>query len=233
MSFTNPAPMGGYITGDLIDDSEINYWCSILPDCLDGAGGGTYTLSAPLIITGNEVEIDDLIAQFLATTSGANIYGTVTIGSSSSELLTVRSTVDLQNNVTIGSSSGDTLQVIATAQFDNNVTLGASAADTVTLQGVLGYGATGRILGTFAMLPDSNTSVSVLQVREARTAATATRTYTTTGTATEGDHFTFYNHSAFDQNLTGVISSAMLASRVYKFCYTSGAWVAFAVWATA
>lgn len=216
MSFINIAPLGGYLTGSLIDESEINYWCGVLPDCIDGAGGGSYSLSAPLIIENDDVEIE-----FLVVTNSLDVAGPSVLNGLTASSLTVSGTTQ------IGDSSADLMTVTATAHFDNDVTLGVTDADTVTLKALLNYGATGRILGTFATLPDSNTSVNVLQVREVNTAATATRVVTTTGTATEDDHFTFYNGTTFSQTLTGVITSSVPSKTAAKYRYTSGAWAGF------
>ncbi len=154
MSFTNPAPVGGYATGDLIDESEINYWCTALPDCVDGAGGGTYALSNPLTITGDVVTFDDLVVNDDLTISGDTIIGSasadtlivnatttfdndVTIGSSTADTFSVLAHATMFGNLTVngntvlGNASGDTLTVTATATFENGVTIGSSSADAL------------------------------------------------------------------------------------------------------
>ena len=220
MSFTNPAPMGGYLTGSLIDESEINYWCGVLPDCIDGAGGGTYTLSAPLIISGDDVEIASLIctgitSQTLVLSGAFSVAGVAT----------------LTGDVNLGNSTSDVLSVNATSLFSGNVTLGANAtlgsssADTVTLNAIMGYAGSGRILGQFQDLPDSNTSVNITQIREVNSSATAGRTINLTGTPTNGDWFIFNNNSAFTQVLTGAISYSSFTSRASKWVYVGGSWV--------
>lgn len=183
MSFTNPAPIGGYATGDLIDESQINYWCAALPDCIDGSGGGSYTLSAPLVFgAGDYIQFDnDVYINGLASFGAASFTG----------------------DVTIGNSSSDIFHCVASATFDNDVTLGATSADTISLHGVMGPAGNGRVLQTGINVASASQSVSGTQYRYIVITYGTTTTTTITGTFVDGDMIRFYNASGVSQTIAG------------------------------
>lgn len=227
MTFVNIAPLGGYVTGDLIDESEINYWCAALPDCMDGAQGGTYNLSNPLIVQGDDFEVDDLIVNDSIIADTATI-DTATIdeiiGGGLGGLLQV--TGDL--------TVSDSLGVTGSAIFSGNVTLGNAAADTITLNGVLG-GGTGRVLETAIIANDADQSIDVLSYRNivVPSTVTATRTYTLTASgAVDGDWFTFKNLDTAGQQLAGVSSLLIAAGFGVKYVRISGVWQVVDTWAS-
>jgi hypothetical protein len=251
MSFTNPAPNGGaYVTGDLIDEAEINYWCSILPDCVDGAGGGTYTLSAPLIFAGDVVEVDDLVVNDdLIVGDDALISGDLIV----TNALTVAGAAVFNGNVTIGDNPiVDTLTVESPATFNDtvvvdstfiansasflsgNVTLGDTAVNTIDLKGILSPGTTGRILHNGFTLPNTDDSVNIQRYRFLVIPATvsAERTYTTTSAApADGDWFVVQNHDSINHNLAGLLSTIILPNTGKMIMRISGSWVVVMAWA--
>lgn len=229
MSFTNPKPFG-YLTGDLIDESEINYWCAVLPDCLDGAGGGSYTLSAPLIIGGDAVEIATLIATDLTVTGSAafttaQFTGGVTIGDAGADTLTVNSATSFTGDVTIGNAGSDVLTVTSGTTFQNDITLGLSSAFTATLVGVLAPSGSGRVLQSGVNVSSASQSVSGLQYRYIVITYGTTTTTTITGSFVNGDMVRIYNGSGVSQNIAGAPLAATLASGVsISRLLISGTW---------
>jgi len=208
MSFTNPKPLG-YSTGDLIDESEINYWTSILPDCIDGAGGGTYTLSAPLIINGDEVDIDTL---FVTGTGGLTVNhamyvaGDVTLGSNVlSDTLTVTAEANLEGDLIVSGSTnlGGLLAVTGITGFTG----------AVTIESTLGYaGASGRVLQTGIIVNAALQSVSGVQYRHIVITYASTTTTTITGTFVDGDMVRIYNRSGVSQGIAGAPMTGSISS---------------------
>ncbi len=233
MSFTNPAPFGAYVTGDVIDETEINYWCSILPDCVDGAGGGTYTLSAPLILNGDDVEIESLI-----------VTGDIELGSASGDVLTVNATAAFGADVILGSGGALTVNSTAsvftngvtfssttthtgTATFNGNVSLGNAATDVTTLTGVIAPSGTGHIRTT-GLVSTGTASIDVNQYHYILlgTGATVTTTLTASNAA-DGDWFWLRNGSGNAQTLAGVASFSAPDGSTYMFIRVSGAFQIF------
>lgn len=123
---TNPKPLG-YAYGEVLPSADVNSVWSQLPNALDGIGGGSYTLTAPLEIDGDVVVIDELeVLTTLLCTGDISVTGVLFAF----------------GNVSLGNSGGDTLTVNAVATFQQNasfqgdVALGNSGSDTITLAGI-------------------------------------------------------------------------------------------------
>jgi len=255
MSFTKPGPISGYVTGDLIDEADINYWCSALPDCVDGAGGGTYTLAAPLIFNGDDLQIgEDLdVGGDLAITGDTTLIGGLTvtgsvvfnnylqIGSSSSDTCDVVSDITFRGPVTIGDASSDLLHVNSTTTFNNNVTVGSSAADTLTVasnttvNGTLtATAATALAATTFrfsaSVAADADKTVTAAdcgQVYFIETNA-ADRAWTASGTFTIGD-WILVKHRASGGHTVTVLGTGLTIGKALLLINNGTTWRSFAL----
>lgn len=239
MSFTKPGPFSGYVTGDLIDEADINYWCAALPDCIDGAGGGTYTLTAPLIINGDDIEF----GENLIVIGDVVIDGDTTIGSTSGDALSVAATstfvapASFTGNVTIGTDATDTFISNSTVFFHN----GPVKFDTLTTRHVNGFvtledcvlevSGTGRITTTYAPVTSTLTTVDVTQCRQIYIAIGSGGSTALSGTPVEGDWVRITNATAFTQTLTGIIAGSMFTKTGIMWIYSSGAWHIGEQWA--
>lgn len=104
MTLVNPKPLG-YAYGELLPSADVNSVWSQLTHAVDGAGGGSYTLSNPLSIDGDTVTIDDLEAA-TANVTGAATVDTLTVTSS------VAGDLTLDDDLTVtGSSTFDDVGV--------------------------------------------------------------------------------------------------------------------------
>lgn len=75
MTLVNPKP-SGYATGERLPSADVNSVWDQLTDALDGAGGGTYTLTAALQINGDDVGI----GENLAVGGDATVTGNIEVG---------------------------------------------------------------------------------------------------------------------------------------------------------
>lgn len=227
MSFVNPAPLGGYITGDLIDESQINYWCGVLPDCVDGASGGTYTLSNPLIFNGDDIQIgQDLDVTGAITGGTVDIAGDGTIGTNSFNTLTVNSATHFADEIVVAGSTilNGVLTVAGLTEFDGNITL-ANAR--------IGYSGSGRILQTAQVITTPSSSVDITHVRNISLGTMATAATALTGTVVDGDWFCIQNSSGNPQTLTGLVSVVGLPSGSGRmYVRISGVWTVVFGWTT-
>lgn len=231
MSFTNPAPLGAYITGNLIDESEINYWCSILPDCIDGAGGGTYTLSNPLIITGDIVEIEDLEADDI-------VVATMTAG----DIVTTTFTVtDINLSGTIfggGSSAASFSDLSSTGNLscggaltaEGNTTLGTTSADTITANATASFLSTlsfrfKTIAGADADTAFTSASAGSIVYTESMS---TNRAYTFSGSFSAGHWFLFKHRASGGHTLT-VNGAPLTVAQGIFFFYTGSNWRFFSL----
>lgn len=239
--FNNPAPVGGYATGDQITETQINYWCSALPDCVDGAGGGTYTLSAPLIFNGSNVTFgadvtvgNDLQVGGTVSTVDVLASGDIDIaddlfvaGTVFTNVLSATGAATLGTTLTVTGPTAllSTLAVTGTASFNGNVNLGNGAADAITLYGKLDpLTGLGRILTGAQLLPSSNSSIDVsVQQHLVATAGVTTYNYTLTGvSASNGEWYSVYNGSSATQNFFGIDTISVTAgSYVKRVCIGS------------
>jgi hypothetical protein len=70
LTLSNPKSLG-WAFGEILTSAQMNSLATQLPYALDGAGGGAYTLSAPLSIDGDVVTIETLVAP---TISGVTTF---------------------------------------------------------------------------------------------------------------------------------------------------------------
>lgn len=228
MSFTNPAPIGGYVTGDLIDESEINYWCSILPDAIDGAGGGTYTLSAPLIIDGDTVEIETL-----NVAGELDVAGDVTLGTTVLNLVDVTGDLDAAGSihVTQNFSVGGISEFTGAATFDGNVTLGSNTSDAIALKGIMTPTSGGRDLQTATRATAATPTIDVTTSRYNVITYGTSTSITLNGTTADGDMFTIFNDSGVNHTLTGgLVSGTLLSHEGVAYVRISGTFYAVSRW---
>jgi len=162
MSFSLIRP-AGFITGTRLLASELQTWQTDFVNAIDGAGGGSYTLTAGLSISGDVVTLEDLTVtadvtlgtsgtDTLTVNSAATFNDDVTLGSGPTDALTVAATstftgsaefqalTTISGNLSctgaaigIGDSDSDVMTVTATANFLNGVTLGSSGSDSLTI----------------------------------------------------------------------------------------------------
>ncbi len=214
MTFVNIAPIGGYVTGDLIDESQINYWCSALPDAIDGAGGGTYTLSAPLIINGDDIEFgEDLLVE-----GSLRVAGNLTV---------------LDHDLSIGLTDADEFSCLASAYFYSDIQIGNSGSDSVTLNSVIRPNGGGRILHTGIMANDADQSIPISSYRHIciPSSVTAERTYTLTSAAEQdGEWFVIQNLDSISHKIEGLITTTIPADSGFKSLRIGGTWRTVMLW---
>lgn len=229
--FTNPNSLG-WITGDLLTEDQINYIGSALPDCIDGGAGGTYTISAPIVINGDdlvigeniEVNQDMIVGDDLSVGGTSVLAGTFIIGN-----LEISGTTLLNDDVTMGNVA-----------INGNATLGNSAADAVTITAgtvacaaALSYTGSGRELRKGIVLPNSDSTVNITEYRHLiiPVSVTGTRTYTIIGSPIEGDWFMLQNNDTATHELAGLVTiSPVGANAGYMYMYLSGAWNLAMIW---
>lgn len=207
MTFVNIAPFGGYITGDQITETQINYWCAALPDAVDGAAGGSYTLTNPLIFLGDDVTIDEQL-----TVNGGIVAPTATITN-----LTIGSTIGAIDLILSGSASitGDVL--CDDLIVGDDITVGGDIAVTGAISG--------RTLET-ATIITASASVDTAAFRNiilGTSAAGQTVTLTATGAA-NGDWFVLSNASGNTWNIAGVVTNTIADNSVIKGIRIGGVW---------
>jgi hypothetical protein len=194
---------------------------------LDGTGGGSYTLAAPLSIDGDTVTIETLEA--------SNISMLDALGT-----LTVYASVGLKNDVAIGTISADTLSVASTAtfsapvSFNGDVNLGNAGTDLSTLAGILGFTGTGRVQTTGTAHPNADTNPIDIASSRYNTAAPAAsaKNYTLTCTnEADGDWFVFYNAGS-TQNvlLAGLVTTILVPQRGVFYLRIAGVWTLMNAW---
>lgn len=123
------AKSGGWATEDLLSSAQMNALQTELLKAVDGAGGGTYTLSAPLIFTGDDVRLDtddiDIVSGgelsilsggLLAVESGGGLQ----IESGGALDVLSGGAVDLQSGATFDVESGGILNVLSGGEINLN-----------------------------------------------------------------------------------------------------------------
>lgn len=223
MTFTNPAPLGGYVTGNQITESEINYWCSVLPDAIDGAQGGTYTLANPLVINGDDLTI----GEDLSVGGRATVTGDVSVGDD----LTVGDNATIGGNVSIGGTLDVTsdLTVGGETILDSNLQVtGQITSDSATIGGTFtAFGAT-----TFPFKVNSGvngshaytlTDANQIYFTEALSGSSA---YTFSGSFDAGMWFIFKHRASGGATLT-VNGVAHVVGQGSLWIYTGSAWRVF------
>lgn len=230
---TNPKPLG-FAFGEILTSAQMNSVTSQLPNAVDGIGGGSYALVAPLSITGQLVTLDDLtVADDLI------VNGDTVLGNADTDTLTVVATAAFNNSLTAGSSSADALTVNATSTFNSPITLndtitcgniningdaalGNAVGDTATLNAILAIG-TGRIR-TKAISQASGGALDVAGYRHVKITGSALNTAISFTGAADDDWFTVYNSSVNTQTLSGIVSGTLVAGEGFLFVRVSGSW---------
>lgn len=134
----------GFGPNDELTSAEIEICNSQMPNFMDGAAGGTYTPSAPLIVAG---------AQGLACSGVLNITGTgvCTIALAASLVINGTCTVGgtgsqtFASGATLTTAAGSTSTFNGTCTFNENFSL--NSAKTFSCAGTLALGSTGSITG--------------------------------------------------------------------------------------
>jgi hypothetical protein len=230
MSFVKPGPLVGYVTGDVIDEADINYWCAALPDCIDGAGGGSYTLSAPLSITGDDVTVSDLFATTLTTTSdlfvgddldvgdNAAIVGTLSVG----ELATLGS-LSVTNNATV---QGD-LAVDGVVNFNDSldVDFGVSCASLTAETG--NFVTSLQWLFKMAVGPNADTSFTSSDAAQViyTSSMSTNRTYTLSGSYDAGQWFIFSHRATGGYTINITPGTGLVFGEAVLMIYTGANWL--------
>ncbi len=292
MSFSLANPTG-WTNGDLLTETQINQLDQDHAAAVDGGGGGTYTLTAPLQFVGDEVDIDVLNANTIIGTpeftgnatfsststfdgiatfnddvnfSGggttydhtANFNHDVNLGNTSGDTVTVAATsafagpatfsgtstfdaaVIFNSTATIGSDSSDVLTVKSTSIFQNDLTIGNSSSDglsinsTVNIAGVVGYISTGRTLETGVSAANADTAYDIATYRHIYIPSSTTGTHTYTLSCTgeqDGDWFIIQNDDSGSHTVAGIVSIPTLeALSGRKYLRIAGTWRAVQVW---
>jgi hypothetical protein len=255
MSFSLVNPTG-WSTGDLLTDTQINQLDEDHASAIDGAGGGTYTLTAPLAIQGDTVNITDLIAGDLTISDDLIVTDDVSIGgdcqvtgtlncSSCSSNWTIPGNLTVQGSANLGNASGDIITSVgqfstssfftanSSATFNADVTLGNAVSDSVTLNSIMAIG-TGRIRETGIVLTGAgDQSVEARDYRNIYLSSgiTGSNTYTVNFTgAADGDWFVVQNDDSSSQSIAGVVSATLSSGDGRKYLLISGTWRSVMAW---
>ncbi len=101
MSFSLANPTG-WTTGDLLTETQINQLDAEHAAAIDGSGGGTYSLSAPLIINSANVTIGANLAVggTLGVTGSSHFDGSVQLGDGAGDAINIQGTISAAYPVT-------------------------------------------------------------------------------------------------------------------------------------
>lgn len=217
--------VSGWAFGEILTAAQMNSLDVDHANAIDGAAGGSYTLSNPLTIGGNTVTINTLaVSGNMAVAGDVAVNGNVVLGDDPLlDTLTVAAIASFALSISVGTSA-----TVGGSLFANGP---AVFAGDVTVESVVQFSGNGRILGQFTELPDSNTSVDITTTQELIVTATASRQITITGaTAGNDDWFIIYNGSAFTQNLVGLVTANVLTKTGVKYARVSGTWRVANAW---
>lgn len=219
--------VAGWAYGEIFTSAQANQLDIDHANAIDGAAGGHYTLTGPLVIDGDTVEIDTLGVSGAGglTVSGGDFYvsHSAQVGNDIFvDTFTVVAETEMQGgaSVALGLTVGASLNVAGIASFQ----------DSVILEDALSFSGSGRILGQFQVLPDSDATVNVTQVREISVAATSGHQTTITGSVGNDDWFIFSNGSLFTQTLAGLVVASIPTKTGVKYARLSGSWLAVRQW---
>lgn len=148
MSFSLANPTG-WTTGDTLTETQINQIDAEHAAAIDGSGGGSYTLTSPLSISGDTVEIEDLSAD----SADIAIAGIAS--------LTVSGTSSLNGNVTLGDNVSDNITAVGSLTSQNAFL----ANSTSTFVGASSFGSNVSVTGNVLANTYTGPLVSVDVVR--------------------------------------------------------------------
>lgn len=123
MSFTRVKPLG-WATNEKLTSAQMNALDEDHADAVDGVGGGTYTITAPLVIKGDNVTLCN---------DGADVC---TIGAGGTNTLIVNAATDFQVGINVSAGSSSIAGAVSFAS-SGSVTLQGptTVADPMTLFG--------------------------------------------------------------------------------------------------
>jgi hypothetical protein len=228
MTLTNPKPLG-WAFGEILTSAQMNSFGTQLTRALDGTGGGSYTLTNPLVLAGDVVEFDDVVINDdLTVDDDALVSGDLTVGGSLSLVGTA-----FLGTVAASSVSTGALTASGATALNGNVTLGNSGTDLTTLAGILGFTGTGRVQMTGTVHPNANTAVDVAASRWNSAAPSGSaKSYTLSCTnEADGDWFAFYNNNGSENVLlAGLIVLAVVPNRGVFYMRIGGVWTFLFAW---
>jgi hypothetical protein len=141
----------GWATNEKLTSAQMNALDEDHADAIDGVGGGTYTINAPLEINGDDVTLGDFSGGRLISAGDALVNGSLDVaGATTLASVDVTGTTSLtgaltaNGNTTIGNASGDA----------------HSITGTTTVNGPVVFAAPGRPRYTTATLTDANTNIT-------------------------------------------------------------------------
>lgn len=133
----------GWVTGDLLTESQINQLDQEHAAAIDGANGGIYNLLGEIELNDRDVTIEHLITPNVTGTTvfhdNISVEGDTTIGTATSDTLTINANAFCVGNLSVagqtvlGDSSSDALVVNADTIFYNDVQIGGDSSDTLTV----------------------------------------------------------------------------------------------------
>ena len=102
MAFTNPNGGSGYLFGAKLPSAHVNLVWAYIEKAVDGIGGGTYTLAAPLTFAGAGVN-------FVGGSHGIQSTGIIEVFSGGKIIFDAGSALELNGNLPV--KSGGTITV--------------------------------------------------------------------------------------------------------------------------
>ncbi|HTJ17842.1 MAG TPA: hypothetical protein VL494_13775 [Steroidobacteraceae bacterium] len=235
MTLTNPKPLG-WAFGEILTSTQINSVASQLTHALDGAGGGSYTLSAPLTIGGDTVTISDTLVA--PTISGNTAFANDVDIAGSLSVPLVSSAIQFDDDATfagtnpVSFSNGMTVSGTPTfngyAQLNGGADLGNAASDPVALKGTLTPTSGGHIQKTGIVVSTAAASVDINSFQHVKVThgSSTTTTLTATGVG-NNDWFRLYNASGVSQDFNGLVTFTAANGEGALFVRISGTWQRF------
>ncbi len=186
---TNPAPLG-YALYELLPSGDVNSIWSQLPNAVDGIGGGSYALVAPLSITGQLITLTDL-----TVTDDLNVGDALDVGGSAA----VAVDLDVGQDATVVGTLAAAL-VAATAVITDDITVvdDASVGGDISVSGFAKFSFKSRMGTDTAEVLTPADSCQVIFSE----ALTTNRTWTTSGSFVAGQWIWIYNQSGPARDLT-------------------------------
>ncbi len=149
------AKPGGWNLEDVLTSDEMNTLQEELLKAIDGVGGGTYTLSAPLVLDGETVTLSNVggatftAGAVLALTEGADmtVGENSTIALATGALLTIAdgANITLSGDMTLTGTGDIIVEDNALVTFQDGSGLDLEAGSTLNLQGNITMQATGTM----------------------------------------------------------------------------------------
>lgn len=226
MSFSLANPLT-WTTGDLLTEDQINQLDAEHAAAVDGSGGGTYTLTAPLSITGDDFTVSDLTAATITTT------GNCTLGNSSGDTTTTRQ-LHVINNLTLDGNAviSGAVDIAGLLSVDDNVDITGDLDVTgEVLSNSLDVTGTGQFLGQLKFLfkisagPNADHAYTALDAGQIiySESLSSNRAYTFSGGFSAGDWFLFKHRASGGATLTVNLVDLVVAQGIFWF-YTGTNW---------